>query len=148
MTIHLEKLHLATNGKQTSRRVNGVKSLFSLFIRSKRKITESDRNRWNRISVACWWTVTQGREKNTHSLFTLRTSFLFPDGDLSHKATVLSILRPVCMRASVCSSVFSVTRVNENVVVRYSRGEIFSLFAMCDYVKESLKMLWGVFYFF
>lgn len=155
MTIHLEKLHLGTNGKQTSHRVNEVKSLFSLFIQSKWKITKTDRNRWNQISVACWWTVTQGKK---HSIFTSRTSFFFPDEDLSHTASKSRFEhQKVCLhesrsRACVCSRVifvFSVKRVNESMqmsMVWYSRGEIFSLFAMCDYVKANFRVTqepWG-----
>lgn len=136
MTIHLEKLHLGTNGKQTSHSVNEVKSLFSLFIQSKWKITESDRNRWNQISVACWWTVTQG--KNTQ---------------FSLLALHFSSLMEICLFAWVCGvcvcrrviRVFSVTRVNQSMHVHgaifYSRGEIFSLFAMCDYINANFRVI-------
>jgi len=52
MTIHLAKLHLATNGKQSSYGVNEVKSLFCLVrsvqMKKKSRVTETDgiRSQW------------------------------------------------------------------------------------------------------
>ncbi len=94
-----------------------------------------------------------------HKIFTSRTSFFFPGEDLSHTASKSRFEhQKVCLHESrssacVCSwvtFVFSVKKVNESMqmsMVWYSRGEILSLFAMCDYVKANFRVThesWGV----
>jgi len=123
MTIHLAKLHLATNGKQSSYGVNEVKSLFCLV----RSVQMKKNWEWQKQMESDLNGLLMNRHSGgkKHSIFTFHTSFFFPDGDLS-----------VCRACHTC--VFSYKRTKACMsMVRYSRGEIFSLFAMCDYINPN-----------